>query len=233
MDGQYVAYYRVSKKSQGESGLGLEAQQRAVRDYLNGGQWSLIGEFTEVESGKNDTRPRLTEALAMAKNAGATLLIAKLDRLSRDVHFLTGLQKQQVKFVCCDMPYADQFTIHILAAVAQKEREFIVRRTNEGLDSIRAKLANGETHVSKRSGRVVERFGGTVAPTEAMVAKSVQVRSEKAKTFASTVAPTAKALKDAGLTLQNIADRLNEMKVKTSGGANWTPMAVKRVLERS
>src|SRR3546814_6472243 len=112
--GKFVAYYRVSTAQQGRSGLGLEAQQQAVRDYLNGGTWELAAEFVEVESGKRTDRPELENAIKAARKAGATLIIAKLDRLARDVHFISGLMKAGVEFTAVDMPAANRLTIHIL-----------------------------------------------------------------------------------------------------------------------
>src|SRR5918995_5186744 len=121
--GSFVAYYRVSTDKQGRSGLGLEAQQAAVRDYLNGGNWKLLAEVTEVESGKRSDRPKLDDAMRLCRLHGATLVIAKLDRLSRDAHFLLGLQKAGVDFVAADMPDANKMTVGIMALVAQHERE--------------------------------------------------------------------------------------------------------------
>jgi len=123
----YVAYYRVSTQMQGKSGLGLEAQRNAVTHFTNG--HAILAEFTEVESGKRDDRPQLAQALTAAKQANAVLVIAKLDRLSGDVHFISGLLKQNVPIKACDMPNADNFQFHIMAAVAEKEREMISRRT--------------------------------------------------------------------------------------------------------
>src|SRR5271166_1607920 len=120
--GSFVSYLRVSTAKQGQSGLGVEAQRKAVADYLNGGSWTLIAEYVEVESGANDERPKLAEALARCRLHNATLVIAKLDRLSRDVHFLTGLQKAGAKFVAADMPEANEMVVQIMAAVAQAER---------------------------------------------------------------------------------------------------------------
>lgn len=231
MDGKFVAYYRVSRKTQGADGLGIDAQKRAVTGYLNGGDWTLVGEFTEVESGGKGDRPALLEAIKLAQMTKAKLLIAKLDRLSRDVHFLTGLEKAGVDFVCCDMPQANRVTIHIMAAIAQDERERISRRTKEGLASIKAKLERGEEHVSKRSGKVVTRLGGTVGGNPPQDRAVAAVKAQAA-TFAGKVGPTISALREAGHTLQQVADRLNEMGVVTSRGSSWTPMAVKRVEDR-
>ena len=118
--GKFIAYFRVSTDRQGQSGLGLEAQQKAVLDYLNGGSWTLAGEFTEVESGKHADRPQLAAALAACKKQKAKLVIAKLDRLSRNLAFIAALMDSGVEFVAADNPHANKLTIHILAAVAQQ-----------------------------------------------------------------------------------------------------------------
>jgi len=111
---KHVAYYRVSTALQGRSGLGLEGQKRAVAEYLNGGDWKIVGEFTEVESGKRADRPELAKALAMCRLHGARLVIAKLDRLSRNAHFLLGLKESGVDFVAADMPNANRLTVGIM-----------------------------------------------------------------------------------------------------------------------
>src|SRR6516225_10953855 len=129
--GKHVAYYRVSTARQGRSGL--EAQRQAVADYLNGGDWKIVGEFTEVESGKKSDRPELARALAMCRLHGATLVIAKLDRLSRNAHFLFGLEKAGVDFVAADMPNANRLTVHLMAVVAEDEAERISKRTKDAL----------------------------------------------------------------------------------------------------
>ena len=139
--GKFVAYYRVSTKRQGESGLGLEGQRKAVADYLNGGRWELAAEFTETESGTaaTSTRPALQEALAACRRWQATLVIAMLDRLSRDAHFLTGLHNAGVKFVAVDMPEANEMVVTIIAAVAQAERRMISERTKAALAAATAR----------------------------------------------------------------------------------------------
>ncbi len=131
--GRWVAYYRVSTDEQGRSGLGIDAQKAAVANHLNGGQWIMVAEFTEVESGKRDDRPELTKAFAACKKHKAKLVIAKLDRLSRNVHFISGLMDAGVEFVAADMPFANKLTVHIMAAFAQHERERISERTREAL----------------------------------------------------------------------------------------------------
>ena len=123
--GRFVAYYRVSTDRQGRSGLGLEAQREAVQSYLDGGSWTLADEVTEVESGKRNDRPELDRALGLCRLYGATLVVAKLDRLARNVAFISKLMESGVDFVAVDFPQANRLTIHILAAVAEHEREMI------------------------------------------------------------------------------------------------------------
>ncbi len=234
MDGLFCTYYRVSTVRQGESGLGLEAQRRAVTEFLNGGSWKVVGEFQEVESGGKDDRPALHEAIALCKLTGAKLLIAKLDRLSRDAHFLLGLEKQGIDFVACDMPHANRLTVGVMALVAQEEREAISRRTKAALGSIKARIENGETYVSKRSGATVMRLGNPNGlAVAAGSAEGVEAIKAKADAFASRVAPTARALLASEGSLARVARRLNEMQVKTTRGSEWTPMAVKRILDRT
>ena len=120
-----VAYYRVSTDHQGKSGLGLEAQREAVQSYLNGGSWRLAAEVTEVESGKRNDRPELDRALGLCRLYGATLVVAKLDRLARNVAFISKLMESGVDFVAVDFPQANRLTVHILAAVAEHEAEMI------------------------------------------------------------------------------------------------------------
>src|SRR5689334_5974109 len=139
--GRFVAYYRVSTAKQGRSGLGLDAQREAVRGYLNGGNWMLLAERTEVESGKVDERPELKAAIKTCRLMGATLVIAKLDRLSRDAHFLLGLEKAGVEFVAVDMPTANRLTVGIMAMVADEERRLISKRTKEALAAAKARGA--------------------------------------------------------------------------------------------
>src|SRR3954462_7918743 len=138
-EGAFVAYYRVSTERQGRSGLGLEAQRKAVEDFLNGGNWRLVAEFTEVERGKHADRPALAKAFQACRLSRAKLVIAKLDRLSRDAHFLLGLEKAAVDFVAADMPAANRLTVGIMAMVADEERRLISKRTKEGLAAAKAR----------------------------------------------------------------------------------------------
>src|SRR3954453_5694364 len=127
-EGAFVAYYRVSTERQGRSGLGLDAQRKAVEDFLNGGNWRLVAEFTEIESGKHSDRPALAKVIQACRLRRAKLVIAKLDRLSRDAHFLLGLEKAGVDFVAADMPTANRLTVGIMAMVADEERRMISKR---------------------------------------------------------------------------------------------------------
>src|SRR5262252_8843049 len=138
MRGKFFSYLRVSTDKQGEHGYGIDAQRKAVTDFLNGGA-ELLGEFVEVESGKRKDRAKLAEAIAACKKYKARLVIAKLDRLARNVHLISGLMESKVDFVCCDMPDANRLTIHILAAVAEHEREMISDRTRAGLAAAKAR----------------------------------------------------------------------------------------------
>src|SRR3954451_2198641 len=138
-NGSFIAYYRVSTQAQGASGLGLEAQRAAVLAYLDGGSWHLAAEFVEVESGRKDDRPELAKALGACRRLGATLVIAKLDRLARRVSFVSALMDSGVEFVAVDFPTANKLTIHILAAVAEHEREMISARTKASLAAAKAR----------------------------------------------------------------------------------------------
>ena len=137
--GRLIPYYRVSTRKQGESGLGLEAQQSCVADFARYGQHEIIATYQEIETGKRADRPELAKAIAHSKRAKATLVIAKLDRLARNVHFLSGLMESRVDFVCCDNPHANRLTLHILAAVAEDEARRISERTKAALAAYKAR----------------------------------------------------------------------------------------------
>ncbi|SRR6266446_3702386 len=138
--GYCIAYYRVSTKRQGQSGLGLDAQKDAVMAYLNGGNWTLKEEFVEVESGRKvKNRPALQQAIAACRKHKATLVIAKLDRLARNVAFISNLMESKVAFVAVDNPHATRFTLHILAAVAEHEADIISQRTKSALSAAKAR----------------------------------------------------------------------------------------------
>src|SRR3954454_15415444 len=138
-DGRFISYLRVSTAQQGASGLGLEAQRAAVTDYLNGGKWKLVDEVVEIESGKRNDRPALATALRLCRKHRATLVIAKLDRLARNVAFIANLMESGVEFVAVDMPQATKFTVHIMAAVAEQEAEAISKRTKAALEAAKVR----------------------------------------------------------------------------------------------
>ena len=217
---KYIAYYRVSTQKQGKSGLGLEAQKRLVENYVaaNGGE--IVEEYKEVESGKSDDRPQLAAAMRHAAMVGGKLLVGKLDRLSRDLHFITSLQKSRAEFVIADMPNCDSFTIHLYGAVAQREREMISQRTKAALAAAKARGVKLGTDNLDRS-KAVE-----------YAAQSAAVRSTAADERAAMVAPTIKALQTQGLSLRGVATELNRMGVTTPRGKQWTPTAVKNALAR-
>lgn len=231
MIGKFVAYYRVSRSSQGIDGLGMEAQRAAVATYLNGGDWTLIAEFEEVESGKRSDRPELGKAIAVAKASGAKLLIAKMDRLSRNVHFLSGLVEQGVEFVACDMPTANTFTVNIMAAVAQQEREAISARTASALASIKSRIKRDGHYVTK-AGKTITALGGIKRFDETSRALAIAAVKQNADDKAAKIRPLIASLRTTGATLQQVADHLNQAGLKTARGALWTPIAVSRVEKR-
>lgn len=208
---RFVAYYRVSTARQGTSGLGLEAQRAAVAAHIRDGE--LVGAFTEVESGKRNDRPELARALAAARKAKATLVIAKLDRLGRNVAFLATLMETKgVEFEACDYPQASRLTLHIMAAVAEAEAKAISDRT-------RAALAAAKARGTKLGG---------------LRGDSLQVAcaawSDAAERRRSSVAPIVAQLRASGLTTyQQIADALNTRGITTPRGGQWSPTQVKRV----
>jgi DNA invertase Pin-like site-specific DNA recombinase len=214
--GKFVAYYRVSTDKQGKSGLGLDAQRAAVVAFLNGGRWQLVGEFTEIESGKRNDRQQLAAALAACKKLKAKLVIAKLDRLSRNVAFISALMEAGVEFVACDMPHASKLTIHILAAVAEHEREAISARTKAALAAARArgtKLGNPKLAAVRTRG---------VASNKA-----------EADRFAQNTVPIIREIESSGVaSLRGIARALNARGVPTARGGAWSPVQVAAILQR-
>ena len=223
--GKFVAYYRVSTRRQGASGLGLEAQQKAVRDYLNGGRWQLVEEVVEVESGKRDDRPQLAHALDLCRAWRATLIIAKLDRLARNVEFTARLMNSGVEFVAVDFPQANRLTVHILAAMAEHEREMISGRT-------KAALAAAKRRGVKLGG---DRGGLNQKVRQAGNVGSAKVRGERAKERATSLMPVLARFRQQGIqTAQALARALNDEGVPTvSGRGQWQANSVQRVLRRS
>jgi DNA invertase Pin-like site-specific DNA recombinase len=207
---KYVAYYRVSTTKQGQSGLGLEAQRNTVLNYI--GNNELVGEFTEIESGKSNNRTELNNALDLAKKEQATLVIAKLDRLSRNLTFISTLMDNKVKFVAVDMPEANEFTIHIFAALAQQERKMISERTKNALAVIK------QTY-----GTVHHKVGSAKNITKELIDKSLVVRKENAKNNPNNV--LAKELIESyvknGLKPIDMLKRIQKAGVKTSRGLEF------------
>jgi DNA invertase Pin-like site-specific DNA recombinase len=219
-NGKFVAYFRVSTQKQGASGLGLEAQQEAVRAYLKGGRWKLVGEFQEIESGKRNDRPALADALAMCRIHSATLIIAKLDRLARNVAFISNLMESGVEFTAVDFPQANRLTIHILAAVAEHEAVMISARTKAALAAAKAR---GVVLGGNRGNITAEASKGARA--------SAAVRSAGATKRAADLLPAIRFAQSKGAaTLRDIAAVLNESGIPAARGGQWSAVQVQRVL---
>ena len=218
MSGRFCSYLRVSTDRQGKSGLGLEAQRAAVLAYLNGGSWVLTTELVEVESGKNDDRPTLAKAINQCRMTGATLLVAKLDRLSRDAAFLMNLSKSGIDIRACDMPEANTMMFGIMAIVAQHEREAISKRTKEALAA------------SKARGTVLGGYRGGPVPC---ATKGGQASARIADAFAALIGPMIVEQRTGGASLRQIANKLTADGIRTARGGAWTAMTVKNVLDRT
>lgn len=219
---RFVSYLRVSTARQGASGLGLEAQRAAVAAHLNGGNWTLLHEIIEIESGKRNDRPALAEALRFCRQQRATLVIAKLDRLARNVHFISGLMESGVEFLAVDMPSANRFVVHILAAVAEQEAEAISKRT-------KGALAAAKERGTVLGGRRVsaERF-------REIGATARQTFSAQAAKGRAQVLPVIEEIQGQGITtLRAIAAELNARMVDAPRGGQWSAVQVQRVLARA
>jgi DNA invertase Pin-like site-specific DNA recombinase len=223
--GKYVAYYRVSTKKQGASGLGLEAQREIVQTHLNGGDWEIIGEFTEMESGKRSdrNRPELRAALDLCEAQGAILVVAKLDRLTRNVPFLSRLMESSAKFIACDIPdfgnpSQNRFMLQLMANVAEYEASLISTRTKAALEA------------SKKRGTVL----GSPSPEIGSALGTKRV-IEDADAYAAEVMVVIKELQKYGCdTLQKIANGLMARGIETArGGTKWYPSSVRNVMNRS
>ena len=216
----FVVYCRVSTNDQN---LGIPAQMRAAEEYARG-RGKILATFQEHESGKNDNRPELAKAIALCKENGCTLLIAKLDRLSRNIAFLFKLRDDLtaagVQVVCADMPEVlqDTLTLSIMAGLAQKEREMISARTKAALD------------VLKKSGKHLGRQPG--CDLSAAQAAASAARARRADEYALSIIPLIETLREAGKGLSWIANKLNTLGHKTARGKNFTPTAVRRILLR-
>jgi DNA invertase Pin-like site-specific DNA recombinase len=217
----FVEYLRVSTDKQGRSGLGLEAQREAVRRLIGPGD-RIAQTLTEVESGRVNSRPQLNAALEACRKTGATLLIGKLDRLSRNVAFIAGLMESGVKFIAADMPSAKDFELHIRAALAQEERRLISERTRQALAAAKAR----GVQLGGYRGRALstdERKRGAKA--------SAKARSVKAALGAAQVLPVIAELREAGvMTLSGLASALNAKGITTARGGRWQAGQVKRVM---
>jgi len=214
---EYVVYYRVSTKRQGDSGLGLDAQRRDVNLYFNNyvnGDYSVLGEFTDIGSGTNDDRTELTQAIALAKSNNATLLVSKLDRLSRRVSFIaTLIEDKKLVFKVACMPNADKFQLQIYGALAEQERDFISKRTIDALQQAKArgvKLGGLRDKTNQRN-------------------KAIQEQAlERANKLKGIIIP----MRENGVTLNGISIELNKLNIATPRGGLWTATSVKRVLAR-
>jgi DNA invertase Pin-like site-specific DNA recombinase len=221
----YIAYYRVSTQKQGASGLGLEAQREAVARYLGGSTSELVGEFVETETGKGADalakRPQLRAALEACRKVGAKLLIAKLDRLARNVHFITGLMeaakgngRKAIKFVACDMPDANDLTIHLMAAFAEHEAKRISERTIEALKAAKA-----------RGTRLGVAGAANLKP-------NMEMRQAAADRFAAKLCGQIVGFKLRRLSQRQMVAELNTLGIRTAEGAEWSLVQLQRVIKR-
>ena len=210
---QFVAYYRVSTEKQGRSGLGLEAQSAAVQQHTQRSGGEIIAEFQEVETGKHSDRPQLLAALKMCRQKKAVLLIAKLDRLSRNLAFIANLMESGAEFVACDNPAANKTLLQIMAVFAEHERDAISTRTKEALA---ARKARGQQLGNPRPD----------------IAKMSQQRTETTRQFREATYPLIKQLRESGMTLRAIADHLNERGIRSQNNRLWHLEAVRLVLLR-
>lgn len=208
---EFVGYYRVSTSRQGQSGLGLEAQREAVRRHVTSVSGVLIAEHTEIESGKVSRRPVLARALAECRQQKATLVIAKLDRLARNVAFVSGLMEAGTDFIALDAPYANKLLLHVLSAVAEHEREMISQRTKAALAAAKAR------------GVELGKYGKVLAATNRSAAMA----------FAEALRPDVGTILSNGAgTLKEIAEGLNDLGHLTPEGAHWGPASVHRTMKR-
>jgi DNA invertase Pin-like site-specific DNA recombinase len=219
MGDSFVSYLRVSTHKQGRQGLGIEAQRAAVASYLAGFGATPLAEFVEVESGKRDDRPQLGRALAECRVRKATLIIAKLDRLARDAHFLLGLQRSGVAFTAADLPNANRLTVGIMAMVAEEERRAISERT-------KAALAAAKARGVKLGGRVEN-----LKNAELGRQRGAAARRAKAASRTADLLPLIDTIRAEGVTSSTgIAKALNERGIPTARGGRWQAVQVQRIL---
>jgi len=211
-----VSYIRVSTQKQGLSGLGLEVQQQAVNRYLFEQGADLVGEFVEIESGKktDKQRPQLAAALAACRKHKAKLVVAKLDRLARNVYFISGLMESKVKFVALDMPEANDLTLHVMAAFAEHEAKRISERT-------KAALA-----IAKERGVKLGRKGAS------NLKLNLEQRKEESRAFADSLAGQIEGFQLRGLTQRQMVDELNQLGVTAARGGDWSLVQLQRLLKK-
>lgn len=222
--GNFISYYRVSTTKQGKSALGLEAQKETVMNFLNGGSWSLLDEFVEVESGKKDDRPQLMKAIKLCQLKNAKLVVSKLDRLSRDLHFITSLQKSGIKFVVAENPEANELTVNIFAAMAQHERQLISKRTKDALAQAKKRgVKLGNPAILK--GQQIDGSGDTT--------KARLVKTDNANDFAMKMKEIIEdIIASENNTLRAIAKELNSRSFTTRRCNEWTANAVRLTIMR-
>ena len=225
---QFVAYIRVSTAKQGRSGLGIEAQREVIARFAEAEGSTIVGEHVEVETGKGsdalEMRPKLAAAMGEARRRRCHVVVAKLDRLSRDVHFISGLMAQRVPFLVAELgPDVDPFVLHLYAALGEKERALISKRTREALAAAKAR--------GVKLGGNVENLLPHVAAGNAA---SAVARGAKANAYAGDVLPMVREMQATGMSLRSIAGELVSRGVTTPrGGMNWTAATVQRVLARA
>jgi len=225
-----ISYIRVSTRKQGDSGLGMEAQKAAVEAYAKATGAEIISTFTEIESGKRSDRPELAKALANARRSRATLCIAKLDRLARNIHFVSGLMESGVDFVAVDNPAANKLTVHLLACIAENEAEQISARTVAALKAAKARgTPLGSARPGHWDGRESKRQAGLVKAQ----AESRRVRREKTIAGVADLLPLMQERRAAGMGFAKVAAALNDAGHRTTRGNNWTPIGVKLAMERA
>jgi DNA invertase Pin-like site-specific DNA recombinase len=216
-----VAYVRVSTSQQGRSGLGIEAQREALARFAGGEGFELVAEFLEIETGKGsdalDRRPQLAAALAKARALRCPVAVAKLDRLSRDVHFISGLMAHRVPFLVAELgPDVDPFVLHLFAALAEKERALIAGRTKAALAAAKAKGAKlGNPNIEVAQGRAV-----------------AAIKAEANRAAGNVLPIIVEIRKSGAMTLRAIADALNARGVPTPRGGRWHAMSVRNALAR-
>lgn len=218
---RYIAYYRVSTEQQGASGLGLDAQKATVAAHLRATSGELISEFTEIESGKRNDRPKLQRAIAECHRRKAILIIAKLDRLSRDAAFILSLKKKNVEFVACDFPQANRFLLTIMAGFAEYERELISKRTIDALAAAKAR------------GKLLGLANPCRTDKDAVIAKAARSNARLATERAEKYLPIIAAIEATGITSTcGIAKALNAKETPTARGRVWHASAVRLILKR-